>query len=238
MNLFNFFRIGKSIIFRSKIAKFIPINTLELIAQMSKLSLWIQRHNNIPFNDYPMKKFTYSNRTKLYKYLIKSQNINSNIDYLEFGVSRGASFKWWIDNLTDESVRFYGFDTFSGLPEDWGLFKKGDMHNDDNLPIIEDDDRHKFYKGLFQDTLIDFLKDYKPQKRRIIHMDADIYSATLYVLTIIRPYLRSGDLVLFDEFNVPMHEFKAFTEWCSICYVDCELLGAVNNYYQVAFKIK
>jgi hypothetical protein len=69
-------------------------------------------------------------------------------------------------------------------------------------------------------------------------MDADLYTATLYVLTLITPYLRPGDVIFFDEFNVPQHEYKAFTEWANSFYINYEVLGAVNNYYQIAVKIK
>jgi hypothetical protein len=52
------------------------------------------------------------------------------------------------------------------------------------------------------------------------------------------PFLKSGDILLFDEFNVPMHEYKAFTEFVNAYYIDYEVLGAVNNFYQIAVKIK
>jgi O-methyltransferase len=46
-----------------------------------------------------------------------------------------------------------------------------------------------------------------------------------------------GDIIIFDEFNVPMHEFKAFAEWVSSYYIKYEVIGAVNNFYQIAVKI-
>ncbi len=69
-------------------------------------------------------------------------------------------------------------------------------------------------------------------------MDTDVYSATLYVLTLITPFLQSGDILFFDEFTVPRHEFKAFHEWSSSFYIDYKVLGGVNNFYQVAMMIK
>ena len=50
--------------------------------------------------------------------------------------------------------------------------------------------------------------------------------------------LKSGDVIFFDEFNVPMHEYKAFTEWANSFYIDYEVIGTVNNFYQLALKIK
>ena len=110
------------------------------------------------------------------------------------------------------------------------------MSSGDSLPEIKDD-RFKFHVGLFQQTLLPFLADYDPSRKKIIHMDADLYTATLYVLTLMTPYLRKGDVIFFDEFNVPNHEFKAFDEWTKSFYIKYEVLGGVNNYYQVAIKI-
>ena len=43
---------------------------------------------------------------------------------------------------------------------------------------------------------------------------------------------------LFDEFNVPNHEFYAFKLFTESFYVKTRLLGAVNNFYQVALIIE
>ena len=75
------------------------------------------------------------------------------MDYLEFGVSGGLSFKWWVDKCANNKNKFYRFDTFEGLPENWGTFKKGDMSA--NIPTI-DDTSVKFVKGLFEDTIPTF----------------------------------------------------------------------------------
>jgi hypothetical protein len=69
-------------------------------------------------------------------------------------------------------------------------------------------------------------------------MDADLYSATLFVLTSITPFLRPGDIIFFDEFNVPMHEFKAFKDWSNSYYINYKVLGAINNFYQLAIMIE
>ncbi len=110
------------------------------------------------------------------------------------------------------------------------------MSSGEELPEIVGD-RHQFHTGLFQQSLLPFLVSFENNKRKIIHMDADLYTATLYVLTLLTPYLKKGDILFFDEFNVPMHEFKAFDEWTKSFYINYEVLGGVNNYYQVAIKI-
>lgn len=208
----------------------------EFIANMVRLSKWINDHAKDGFSDYYSSSLDNSKRENLYKRVLEKENLNNEIDYIEFGVSRGVSFRWWVNQISHEGCRFYGFDTFDGLPEEWGRFKKGDMSNGCRPPEIKDS-RVMFYQGLFQQTLNDFLKTYSPNKRRVIHMDADLYSATIYVLTSMAPFIKKGDILFFDEFNVPLHEFKAFMEWTSAFYIDYEVLGSVNNFHQVAIKI-
>ena len=68
-------------------------------------------------------------------------------------------------------------------------------------------------------------------------MDADLYSSTLFVLSNLIPYLRKDDILIFDEFGVPTHEFRAFTDVVSSYSLKFEVLGAINNYLQVAIKL-
>lgn len=215
----------------------IPTRIFSFFSHLAELSKWISIHKNECNNDFYTSKFNYAKREELYEYLITEYVLDTSIDYFEFGVSKGASFKWWINRIKDEDAKFYGFDTFTGLPEDWGRFKKGDMANGNTPPEISDS-RHKFYQGLFQQTLLPFLSEYNTTKRKVIHMDADIYSATLYVLTLFSSFIKSGDILIFDEFNVPLHEFKAFKEWVSSFYIEYKVVGGVNNFYQTAIMIK
>lgn len=45
------------------------------------------------------------------------------------------------------------------------------------------------------------------------------------------------NLILFDEFNVPRHEFLAFSNFVESWYVSLQLIGAANNYYFCAFEV-
>ena len=101
-----------------------------------------------------------------------------------------------------------------------------------------DDSRDSFAKGLFQETLPGVLKTIDKNKKKVILMDADLYTSTLYVLTSIAPYLAKGDIILFDEFNVPRHEFLAFSNFVDSYYVKLEMIGAANNYYFCAFEVQ
>ena len=227
----------KSLFFALRLHYLIPSNIFAFLGYLSEISKFIQTHKNIGFSDFYSNRFNYKKRELLFEHVIKEEHLDTEIDYLEFGVSTGNSFKWWTNKIKNKDARFYGFDTFSGLPEDWGPFKAGDMSNGNSPPKIKDT-RITFYQGIFQQTLIPFLINYKNKNRKIIHLDADLYSSTLYVLTLITPYLNAGDIIFFDEFNVPMHEYKAFSDWSKSFYIQYEILGSVNNFYQIALKIK
>ena len=68
-------------------------------------------------------------------------------------------------------------------------------------------------------------------------MDADLYSSTIFVLTQLVPFLNKDDIIIFDEFGVPMHEFRAFQDFFNSFYMKFELLSATNNYLQIAIKL-
>ena len=235
-NKIKLIRKTKYYFFKYGIHRLFPASKLNFLGQLSSLSRWISGNRDLKFSSFPSRTFNYNNRFNLYKFVIENEISNESIDYLEFGVSKGVSFRWWIENIKSKDASFYGFDTFNGLPEDWGPFKKGDMSNGDKPPEI-DDERHTFYQGVFQDTLYKFLSAYRSDKQKVILLDADLYSSTLFVLTTLSPYLKKGDILIFDEFNVPLHEFKAFSEWVNSFYINYSVLGEVNNYYQVAIKL-
>lgn len=202
---------------------------------LTKLSAWASKNRKIAYNDFP-SKWDYEKRYNLYKWVIEKENLaNIPISYLEFGVAQGRSFKWFLQQNGVPESRFYGFDTFTGLPEDYGPYKKGAFDNKNELPVINDS-RGKFYQGLFQQTVPGFLKELN-NNRKVIMLDADLYSATLYVLTSLAPFLQKGDIIFFDEFAVPTHEFKAYYEFIESYYPNIELIAAANNYYFAAFKV-
>ena len=207
----------------------------------SMLSSWINKTSRIgTHSDFYTPFRNYSNREKLHEYVAGSNGLADRpIHYLEFGVAGGTSFAWWIRANHHPDSRFFGFDTFAGLPEDWHFFKKGAFSFD--IPFLEDE-RGTFIKGLFQDTLYTFLDNYRktvdrPDAVRVLHMDADLYSSTMFALTMMAPFLRNGDIVLFDEFNIPNHEFAAWSDFIKSYYIKYEVIGSVNNFYQTAVRI-
>jgi len=203
---------------------------------LTKFSKWISRNRKISYNDFPCR-WDYNKRYPMYKWVLEKENlINTPINYMEFGVAEGHSFRWFVQQNANSGSRFHGFDTFTGLPEDFGVFKKGKFNTNNAVPTISDS-RVKFYQGLFQQTVPDFLAALNNEHRNVIMMDADLYSATLYALTAMAPFLKKGDIIFFDEFAVPTHEFKAFYDFSQSYYINLELIAAANNYYFATFKV-
>lgn len=207
------------------------------IVYLSKLSYWISKTERGKFNDFYNSKSKYENRFQLHEFVFEEELKNQPIDYLEFGVASGIAFKWWVGKNTNPETRFFGFDVFTGLPEDFGVMKKKHYDTKGVTPNV-DDKRVTFISGLFQESLPNFLYEYKSNRRKVIHMDDDLYSSTLYVLTRLLPLLKKDDIIIFDEFGVPTHEFKAFTEIFSAYKIKFEFLGAINNYLQIAIKLQ
>jgi O-methyltransferase len=205
---------------------------------MSKLSKWRKSTPVNGYNDWYQGNWDYTRRFRLYEAISKQEDLSQlPLDYFEFGVATGASFKWWMAHNANADSRFYGFDTFEGLPEDFGHVSKGSFAATvESLNIT--DPRASFYKGIFQDTLTPFLDQYKSSRRKLIHMDADLFSATIFSLSQLYRFLRDGDIILFDEFAVPKHEFMAFKIFTESFYTRYEVIGAANNYLFLAIKIK
>lgn len=156
-------------------------------------------------------------REDLYRYVNQEllENSTAAIDYLEFGVFEGASIRQWCDLNQNESSRFFGFDSFEGLPEDWHSGKrKGAFNTNGRRPEIGDP-RVSFVAGWFQQSLRGFIASYRPHSRLVIHVDCDLYSSALYCLTTLDPVISSGTLVVLDDFFDALHVYRALSDYCS-----------------------
>lgn len=211
-------------------------NTVLNFAYLTKLSRWRKKIPELPFDDFYNKNIKYEDRFKLHEYIFELEKLEREINYLEFGVADGISFKWWLNQNKNINSKFIGFDTFTGLPEDFGVMKKKDFDTKGLFPDVEDN-RAEFRAGLFQNSLPKFIKEFNFDKRTVLHMDADLYSSTLFVLTMLAFKLKKDDIIIFDEFGVPAHEFRAFTDFLDSYVIKHEILGAINNYLQLAIKI-
>lgn len=214
------------------------VGAVLFVSYLAKLSKWRAANKNLLFNDFYNGSVKYQERFKLHEFVFQNQKLDRPIAYLEFGVADGISLEWWVKKNKNQNSVYYGFDTFTGLPEDFGVIKKADYDRSGAFPAI-DDERITYVAGLFQSTLPSFLKTFTfSDKQLVLHLDADLYSSTLYVLTMLAPSLKPGDVIIFDEFGVPMHEFRAFIDFTESYPIKFKPIGAVNNYLQVAFIIE
>ena len=90
---------------------------------------------------------------KLHEFIYDSEGLTGPIDFYEFGVADGISFRWWIARNRNSESRFYGFDTFTGLPENFGVMRKEDYDTKGEFPNVNNDPRCTFIPGLFQDIV-------------------------------------------------------------------------------------
>jgi O-methyltransferase len=214
-------------------------NLFFFLRNFNILRSWISKANRkeLLINDFYAWKRDYPKRYKLFDTVSDKFGLDKKeVLYMEFGVASGSSFFWWMKKNTNPDSAFRGFDTFEGLPEDWGGFKKGAMAFDQKEVT---DNRAEFIRGIFQESLHPFIESNKEllKKPKIIHLDADLFSSTIFVLSQLFPFLKKGDIIFFDEFNVANHEFLAFKIFTESFYVKLEPIGAVNNFYQTAFLV-
>jgi len=157
--------------------------------------------------------------------------------FYEFGVWRASSFKY----LLKIFKKGYGFDTFTGLPEDWdvgnGIEKAGSYSSDGNVPKLKGGE---FIVGKFEDTLPVFFSENRPMAS-IINFDADLYSSTICALNFSKSVMDKDTVLIFDEFIIheswEQDEFKALNEFCSINHFSYEVIAISFVTKQVAVKL-
>ena len=178
----------------------------------------------------------FADRPLLHRFLLEHERLDGPIDYLEFGVYRGASMRWWVENNHHPGSTFVGFDSFEGLPEDWDTMPRGTFTANGQIPVIEDS-RCSFVKGLFHQTLPAWLAGRDFSRQTVVHLDADLYSSTLAVLTQLLPKLKKSDIVMFDDFHSYLHEFRAFADATSAYSRRFQALGRAQGWTKVALKV-
>ncbi len=202
------------------------------LAYLARFSRWVSGTK---------MKATFDNRSQMYEFVLAEEKLREQpLDYLEFGVREGGSMRMWLNHLPHPDSRFYGFDTFTGLPEDWGVVPAGALSTGGRVPDIKDA-RCSFRVGLFQETMYAFLQECPLNRRKLIALDADLYSSTLFVLTMLAPRLRAGDVLIFDELGssrMPDHEYRAMEDFLASYPVKIKAIAAAKHYAHVAFVVE
>ncbi len=166
---------------------------------------------------------------------------DAQVTYLEFGVHKGNSIKYWCKLNKNPASRFYGFDSFEGFPIEWdkffGSMKKEHFDVGGQTPLT-DDGRCRFVKGWFQHTLDGFLADFQPQGQLVVNIDSDLYESALYVLTRMDAWLKPGTIVFLDDFSSVRNDFAALQDYCRAYMRSYEALGSGGPYLnRVAVRI-
>ena len=181
---------------------------------------------------------SFAQRMDLYQFVHDSCVQGGAIDYLEFGVFKGESIRFWAGMNQHPESRFFGFDSFEGLPEDWRKGQdKGHFSVAGNLPDIRDP-RVQFLKGWFDATVPPFARDFKAQRQLVLHLDADLYSSTMLPLMHFSPFMAKGTLLLFDEFYDRDHEFKALMDWQRIHRRKFSVVGEVGDFSKICVQVE
>lgn len=115
--------------------------------------------------------------------------------WLEFGVATGKTITFIASHAPG---LVYGFDSFKGLPEDFTPTLRKGHFGRKKMPDVPRNVRLTI--GLFQDTLIPFLEGHKDSVA-YVHLDADLYSSTRYVLTTLAETgrIQPGTVIQFDD---------------------------------------
>jgi len=156
--------------------------------------------------------------------------------YLEFGVYRGESLRFWSRALRHPDARLHGFDSFRGLPEDFdvgGPYARGTFDVGGAAPQIADP-RVRFFPGRFEQSLA----SYQPPAHEalVVLLDADLYSSTLLVLRQLRPHLAPGTIVILGDLSRPDHEPRAFQEFLAESRLRFRVVAASYSLNIAAFE--
>lgn len=169
-------------------------------------------------------------RPAYFKFVADHIGADRVIDYLEFGVAQGASIRQMAQLFTHPDSRFYGFDSFVGLPEKWQMHEVGAFSNQGRPPAVADD-RVSFVSGWFQNSVPEFLPHLRrikqdPQRLTLVHIDVDLYSATLFLLATCWAELAEY-FFMFDDFIYD--EVIALRDFCAAFPVDIEFFAQTKG---------
>ncbi|HBI15678.1 MAG TPA: hypothetical protein DDY20_09225 [Desulfobulbaceae bacterium] len=155
--------------------------------------------------------------------------------YLEFGVYSGTTINFIASRV---QAAVHGFDSFEGLPEQWGNVPAGKFTRHGDLPEVREN--VSLHVGLFDKTLPGFLEAHA-ENAAFIHIDSDLYSSAKTVLALLRPRIVPGTVIVFDEFfNYPgwqEHECRAFLEFISASGLSFRYISYASRGFSVGVKI-
>lgn len=160
----------------------------------------------------------FGNTKELRDYCLKQMMPHGAI--LEFGVYKGASINYFARHLKSvgDKRTVFGFDSFRGFSEEWsGVNNQYPTNHFDLTGVVPRvEDNVELVIGYIDSSLPKFLEGRKFESVALVHIDTDTYSPAKTALELLRPFLVSGSIILFDELcgypNWRNHEYRALTE--------------------------
>jgi len=178
-------------------------------------------------------RYVCTSRDELYR-AVGREIENKRVLYLEFGVWRGYSMRFWSALLLNPDSQLHGFDSFEGLPERWDISRgRGDFSTEGAIPQIADP-RVAFHKGWFEETLPGFTLP--PHDVLFVNIDCDLYSSTKTILKYLGPHIVPGTYLYFDEFADRWNELRAFEEFIEEHGLRFSAVAATPHLARVAFR--
>ena len=129
--------------------------------------------------------------------------LQKDVTFIELGVASGYLTGWWLSplrkSLTERKYGYHGFDSFKGLPHKWRNFEAGTFSTYGVAPSIEN--RYLvFHAGLVEETLnATLMNKISTTNQKVIFFDLDLFEPSLHAYSIIKSYLKTGDVLYFDE---------------------------------------
>ncbi|MBA3668734.1 MAG: class I SAM-dependent methyltransferase [Sphingomonas sp.] len=204
------------------------LHQLQMVVNYLKLGRWMKQHSFA----IPKRVRT---RDEVFNAVAATVR-DKRVLYLEFGVFRGASMRYWSNALKHPDTILHGFDSFEGLPEDFdvnGPYTKGTFNVGGQLPQIADP-RLRFYKGWFEDTLSTY--EVPTHDVLVLNLDADLYSSTKTVFDRLERYILPNTYIYFDDMSRPDHEPRAFSEFMAETGKTFELVVADSSLNSAFFR--
>ena len=152
-------------------------------------------------------------------------------DYVEFGSWGAMTFALAYHEIWERGhpARLWAFDSFRGLPEpgadeEHPVWQAGAMATsleefhalcaERGIPR----ERYTAVPGFYDETIAQMSPEDEPRNIALAYVDCDLYSSTRTVLDFLRPRLKHGMIVAFDDYfcwsaTQPAGERRAFREF-------------------------
>ncbi len=173
----------------------------------------------------------FDNKQALWDFTIAKIEAFGPCDILEFGCYKANSINYFSMRLPNN--KFYGFDSFEGLPGDWlgHHLSKGAFDLKSKLPRVTKN--VELIPGWFDESLPVFFENNTNLNTFLLHIDSDTYSSACTVLSNTIELLKPGVLILFDDYlaypNWENGEFLAWKEFCSQHSIKYRYLAFANE---------